>query len=148
MCLSPPCGCCVLRLLLLRPVFFTHVMTRKKGKKRNRGRRRHTRSQEAPARRWLQGGERLRMALRGLVARRPLLRVLLGTAAKIFFRTDVPEALAPERLRDATLDIPRRLHGKPAQAFRPKAPPTSSRPASTTCAATSGEWSTRRAPSS
>ena len=93
-------------------------MTRKKGKRRNRGRRRHRRSQEATDRRRLQGGERLRRALRGLLARRPVHRVLLATAAKIFFRVDVPEALAPAVLRDAALDIARRLHGTPAQAFR------------------------------
>ena len=86
MCLSLPYGCCVLRLLLLRPVFFTRAMTCKKSKKRNRGRRRHRRSQEATARRRLQGTERLRWALRGLLARRPVRRVLLGTAAKIFFQ--------------------------------------------------------------
>ena len=119
MSLSLPCGCCVLRLPLLRPVLFTRVMTRKKGKKRNRGRRRHRRSQEANARRRLQGGERLRRA-RGLLARRPVRWVLLGTAAKIFFNTDVPEALAPAVLRDAALDIARRPHGKPAQALRPE----------------------------
>ena len=102
--------------------FFTRVMTRKRGKKRNLGRRRHRPSQEATARRQLQGGERLRRALRGL-ARRPVRRVLLGTAAKIFFRTDVPKALAPAVLRDAALDIARRLPGTPAQAFRPEGTP-------------------------
>ena len=105
------------------PVFFTRVMTRKKGKKRNCGRRRHRRSQEATARRRLQGGERLCRALRWLLARRPVRRVLLGTAAKIFFRVDVPEALASAVLRDAALDIARRLHGAPAQAFRPEGTP-------------------------
>ena len=45
--------------------------------------------------------------------------MLLGTAAKLFFRSDVPEALATGVLPDATLDIARRLHGKPAQAFLP-----------------------------
>ena len=54
MSLSLPYGCCVLRLPLLRPVFFTRLMTRKRGKKRNRGRRRHRRSQEATAWRRLQ----------------------------------------------------------------------------------------------
>ena len=98
-------------------------MTRKKGNKRNRGRHRHRRSQEATARRRLQGGERLRRALRGLLARRPVRRVLLGTATKIFFRVDVPEALAPAVLRDAALDIARRLHGTPTQAFRPEGTP-------------------------
>ena len=76
------CFCCA-------QYFFSRVMTRKKGKKRNRGRRRHRRSQEATARRRLHSGERLRRALRGLLARRPVRRVLLGTAAKIFFGTDV-----------------------------------------------------------
>ena len=33
----------------------------------------------------LRGGERLRGALRGLLARRPVRRVLLATAAKMFF---------------------------------------------------------------
>ena len=99
-------------------------MTQKKGKKRNRGRHRHRRSQEATARRRLQGGERLRRALHGFLARRPVRRVLLSTAAKIFFRTNVPEALAPAVLRHAALDIARRLHGKPAQAFRPEGTPS------------------------
>ena len=31
----------------------------------------------------------------------------------------MPEALAPGVLQDAALDIARRLHGKPAQAFLP-----------------------------
>ena len=94
--------------------FFTHVMTRKKGKKRNRGRRRHRRSQQVTAQRRQRGRERLRRALRGLLARRPVRRVLLGTAANFFFRSDVPEALAPRVLHDAALDIAQRLHGKPA----------------------------------
>ena len=68
----------------------------------------------------MQGGERLHRALRELLARRPVRRVLLGIAAKIFFRVDVPEALAPAVLRDAALDIARRLHRAPAQAFRPE----------------------------
>ena len=50
-------------------------------------------------------------------------RVLLATAVKIFFPVDVPEALAPAVLRDPALDIARRLHGTPAQAFRPEGTP-------------------------
>ena len=45
------------------------------------------------------------------------------TAAKIFFQVDFPEALAPAVLRDAALDMARRLLGKPAQAFRPEGTP-------------------------
>ena len=76
--LSQPCEWCVLLLLLLCPVFLTRVMTRKKGKKCNRGRLRHRGSQKATARRRLQGGERLCKALRGPLARRPVRRVLHG----------------------------------------------------------------------
>ena len=47
----------------------------------------------------------------------------VGTTAKIFFKAHVPTALAPEVLRDAALDIARRLHGTPAQAFRPEGTP-------------------------
>ena len=39
---------------------------------------------------------------RGLLARRTVRRVLLGTAAKIFSKNDVLDALAPAVLRDAT----------------------------------------------
>ena len=78
---------------------------------------------EATVRRRLQGRELLRRALRGLLVRRPVRRVLLATAAKIFFQVDIPEALAPAVLRDATLDIARRRHGTPAQTFCPEGTP-------------------------
>ena len=68
----------------------------------------------------MRGGERLRGALRGLLACWPVRRVLLASAAKSFFQVDIPEALAPAVLRDATFDIARRLPGQPAQAFRPE----------------------------
>ena len=61
--------------------------------------------------------------LRGLLARRPVRRVLLVTAVKIFFQTDIPEALAPAVLQAAACDVALRLHGEPAQAFRPGGTP-------------------------
>ena len=80
--------------------FFAPVMARKKGKRRNHGRRLHRRSPAAATLRLLRGGERLRGALRGLLARQPVRRVLLAMAAKTLFQVDVPEALAPAALRD------------------------------------------------
>ena len=71
----------------------------------------------------MQGGERLDRALRGPLARRPVHRVLLALAVQIFFRVDIPEAFAQAVLRDAACDIARRLHGEPAQAFRPEGTP-------------------------
>ena len=71
----------------------------------------------------MRGGERLRRALRGLLARRPVRRVLLASAVKIFFHVDIPEPLAPAVLQDAVCDIARRLHDEPAQAFRPEGTP-------------------------
>ena len=71
----------------------------------------------------MQGGERLRRAICGLLARRLVRRVLLGSPAKNFFHVDIPEALAPAVLRDAALDIVRRLYGELAQAFHPKGTP-------------------------
>ena len=65
--------------------FSAPVMARKRGKRRNRGRRTHRRSPAAVARRRMRGGERLDRALRGLLARRPVRRVLLASAVKIFF---------------------------------------------------------------
>ena len=62
-------------------------------------------------------------SLRELLARRPVRRVLLASAVKIFFQVDIPEPLAPAVLRDAACDIARRLHGKLAQAFRPQGTP-------------------------
>ena len=93
------------------------AMARKTGKRCNRGRRTHRRSRAA-------GGEcgwgALDRALCGLLARRPLRRVLLASAAKIFFHVDIPEPLAPAELRDVACDIARRLHGEPTQAFHPE----------------------------
>ena len=57
-------------------------------------------------------GERLDRALRGLLARRSVRRVL--PAVKIFCQVDIPEPLALVVLRDAACDIARRLHGEPA----------------------------------
>ena len=99
------------------------VMTKRKGKRRNRGRRKHRRSQGALARRRLRGGERLRRALRGLLARRPVRRVLLASAVKIFFQVDIPGRLAPVVLRAAACEIAWRLHGTPTQPFRPEGTP-------------------------
>ena len=103
--------------------FFAPVMVGNEGKRRNPGRHRHRRSPAATARRRLRGGERLRGALRGLLARRPVRRVLLATDVKIFFHVDVPEALEPVVLRGAAFDIVGRLQGRPAQAFRPEGTP-------------------------
>ena len=103
--------------------YSTPVKARKRGKGRNRGRRRHRRSPAATARRRMRGGERLGRALHGLQARRPVHRVLLASAVKIFVQVNIPEALAPAVLRDAACDIVRRLHGEPAQAFRPEGTP-------------------------
>ena len=61
------------------------AMTKRKGKRRNRGRRTHRQSPAHVARRRMRGGERLNVALRGLLARRPVRRVLLALAVKIFF---------------------------------------------------------------
>ena len=72
------CGVCCFCFCYAPMFFFAYIMTRKKDTKRNCGRRRHRRSQEATARRRLQPGERLRRALRGLLARRPVRRVLLA----------------------------------------------------------------------
>ena len=69
------------------------------------------------------GAERMERVLRGLLARRPVRCVLLASAAKIFFHIDIPEALAPAAPRDAACDVARRLHGGPAQAFRPEGSP-------------------------
>ena len=71
----------------------------------------------------MRGGQRLDRALRGLLARRLVRRVLLALAVKIFFQVDIPEALAPAVLRDAACDIARRLHGEPDQSFRPEGTP-------------------------
>ena len=67
-------------------------------------------------RRQMRGGEWLGRALRGLLARHLMRRVLLASAVKIFFQVDIPEPLAPAKLWDAAGDIVRRLHGEPAQA--------------------------------
>ena len=93
-------------------------MAQKKGKRRNHGRRRLLRSPAATARRRMRGGERLRRAFRGLLARQPVRRVLVAWAAQIFFQVDIPEALAPAVLRDAAFATARRLHGEQAQPFR------------------------------
>ena len=71
----------------------------------------------------MRGGERLGRALRGLLARRPVRRVLLASVVKIFFQVDVLEPLAPAVLRDAACGIVRRLHGEPARAFCPEGTP-------------------------
>ena len=115
--------------LCLHPSFFfaalllLPVMTKRKGKRCDWGRRTHRRSPAAVARRHIRGGERLRMALRGLLARHPVPRVLLASTVKVFFQVDIPGHLAPAVLRDAACDIARRLHGAPAQAFRPEGTP-------------------------
>ena len=103
--------------------FSAPVMARKRGKRRNRGRPAHRRSPAVVAQRRMRGGERLDRALRGLLARRPVRCVPLASAVKIFFQVDIPEPLAPAVLRDAACDIARRLHGEPAQAFRPEGTP-------------------------
>ena len=102
------------------PQFFSApVMARKRGKRRNRGRRQHRRSPAAVARRRMRGGERLDRALCGLVACRLVRRVLLVSGVKIFFQVDIPKALAPAVLRDAAWDIVRCLHGEPGYAIAP-----------------------------
>ena len=63
------------------------------------------------------------MALRGLLARRPVRRVSLASAVKVFFQVDIPGHLAPAVLRDAACDIARRLRGAPTQAFCPEGSP-------------------------
>ena len=77
-----------------------------------------------------------------LLARRPVRRGMLATAAKILFQVDVAETLAPAVLWDAALNIARRLHGTPAQAFIPEGTPNVKPPGQRTCARTSGGWCT------
>ena len=93
-------------------------MARRRGNRRNRGRDQSLRFPAAAASWRMRGQEQLGRALRGLLARRPVRRVLLGSAAKIFFQIDVPEALAPAVLQDAACDIARRLHGEPTHGER------------------------------
>ena len=121
-CAIPPALCVVYVALRLHmpECFFAIVMAHKKGKRRNCGR---CKLRAATAHRRLRGGERLRGPLRGLLARWPVRRVLLATAAKNFFEVDIPEALALAVLREAALHIARRLHGKPPQALRPEGTP-------------------------
>ena len=127
--------------------FFAPVKARNKGKRRNHGRRQHRRSPAATARRRLQGGECLRGAVRGLLARRPVRRVLLATAAKIFFEVNVPRPLRQRCCRTPHSTLHGACTGSLPRLSAPRAPPSSRHRASTTCSRTSGRWCTRWATS-
>ena len=106
------------------------VMAPKRGKRRIRGRRLHRRSPAAAAWRRMRGEDRLGRALRG-----PVHHVLLASAVKIFFQVDIPEAISRGT---CTESLPR--------LSAPRAPPISSRQATTTCARTFGAWCMSWAP--
>ena len=84
---------------------------------RRRRKRRHWRSPAALARRRASGLARLQTNLRGLLAHRPVCWVPFGTQLKVFFMWTIGDAEALEGLRQAAVEVGRRLQVAFSQGF-------------------------------